>query len=180
MRLEEKNSLVSDCVSLLAQGLGLLQKLDDNLYVRTQGLHSRSGVGHHVRHCLDFINSFLVGLETGYVDYNQRARDEAVEHYPSVAVRRIEETIATLEALTVHDGEMPLLVSLEGSGDKREATAWCRSTVMRELQFLQSHLTHHYALMALMLRLQGFETDEEFGVTPSTLRYWRQQEACVR
>lgn len=180
MMLERKNSLVSDCVGLLEQGIELLQKLDSSLYVRTQGLHSRSGVGSHFRHCLDFINRFLIGVETGCVDYNQRARDKSVERYPRVALRRIEEAIASLEALTIHDGEAPLLVSLEGNTGDSEVPVWCKSTVMRELQFLQSHLTHHYALIALMLCLQGFEPDEEFGVTPSTLRYWRKQEVCVR
>ena len=178
--LEQKNSFVSDCVGLLEQGIGLLQKLDSSLYVRTQGLHSRSGVGSHIRHCLDFIQSFLNGVEVGYADYNRRERDESVERYPSVAVRRIEEAIAALEALTIHDGGTPLLVSLEGNTDDSATPAWCKSTMMRELQFLQSHLTHHYALIALMLRLQGFEPDVEFGVTPSTLRYWGNQEACVR
>ncbi|HEY0385092.1 MAG TPA: hypothetical protein VGC64_03740 [Pyrinomonadaceae bacterium] len=179
--MARKNMLVGDCVSLLAQGLALLERLDRNLYVRTKGLHCQSGVGSHFRHCLDFVKSFLDGLETGCVDYNRRERAESIELYPSVAINRIRETIAALEALTIHDGETPLRVSLEGNDDDASVAALCcASTVVRELQFLQSHLTHHYALVALMLRLQGFEPGAEFGVTPSTLRHWRKRAACAR
>lgn len=179
MTAERKNIPVGDCVSLLAQGVALLERLDRNLYVRREGLHCQSGVGSHFRHCLDFVKSFLDGLESGCVDYNRRARVESIELYPPVAVHSLREAIAALEALTIHDGETPLRVSLEGN-DETEAAGWCASTVLRELQFLQSHLTHHYALVALMLRLQGFEPGAEFGVAPSTLRYWRKREACVR
>jgi hypothetical protein len=78
-----------------------------------------------------------------------------------------------------------LLFSLEGCTHVEEDTScWCRSTVARELQFLLSHTIHHYALIALVLRLQGFTTGEEFGVNPSTLRHWRgrreEAAACSR
>jgi hypothetical protein len=56
----------------------------------------------------------------------------------------------------------------------------CASTVARELQFLLSHTVHHYALIALILRLQGFEPGEEFGVAPSTLAHWRREVVCAR
>ena len=38
------------------------------------------------------------------------------------------------------------------------------------------------ALVALVLRLRGFEPGEEFGVAPSTLKYWRREEvaACAQ
>jgi hypothetical protein len=43
--------------------------------------------------------------------------------------------------------------------------------VARELQFLQSHTVHHYAVIHLMLLQQGIRPDPEFGVAPSTLRH---------
>jgi uncharacterized damage-inducible protein DinB len=45
--------------------------------------------------------------------------------------------------------------------------------VGRELQFLASHTLHHYALIAALLRLQGVEPGEEFGVAPGTLEHRR-------
>jgi hypothetical protein len=48
-----------------------------------------------------------------------------------------------------------------------------QSTIRRELQFLLSHTVHHYALIAIILKIQGFDCDEDFGVAPSTLKYQR-------
>jgi len=45
------------------------------------------------------------------------------------------------------------------------------SSVSRELQVLSSHTIHHFALIAMTLRLHGVEMDPDFGMAPSTLRY---------
>ena len=43
------------------------------------------------------------------------------------------------------------------------------SSLGRELQFLQGHSVHHYALMAAMMRFSGEPVDDHFGVAPSTI-----------
>lgn len=169
-----------DCVELLRQGVELIERLDGDSYNRMAGLHSRSGVGSHFRHCLDSIDSFFEGIKNGYVDYNSRKRDTSTEHEPAAAIDRLRKTIASFEALCPIESDLPLMVSLESSAAGDGPRKWCLSTVLRELQFLQSHLTHHYALIALMSRLQHIEPGAEFGVTPSTLEYWRSQEQCAR
>ena len=175
--MRNKNPLVGECAQVLRQGIALLEQLDDRLYFETRDLPVRSGVGAHFRHCLDFYNSFLAGVSAGYVDYNRRERDALVERDRAFAATRLRIVIAELESLSITDGAMPLVVALEGAADE---SAWCASTVLRELQFLLSHTIHHYALIALLLRLQGFEPDAEFGVNPSTLRHWRQEAVCAR
>src|SRR5437588_542470 len=45
------------------------------------------------------------------------------------------------------------------------------SSISRELQALSSHTVHHFALIAMTLRMHGVETDADFGMAPSTLRY---------
>jgi uncharacterized damage-inducible protein DinB len=171
--MRNENSLVSECVKVLRQGITLLEQLDDQRYNAITGLPVQSGVGGHIRHCLDFYNSFLAGMRDGCVDYNRRERDALVERDRAFAATRLRIVIAELESLPIRDGALPLFVALEGAGEE----SWCESTVLRELQFLLSHTIHHYALIALLLRLQGFEPDAEFGVNPSTLQHWRQQEA---
>jgi len=44
-----------------------------------------------------------------------------------------------------------------------------RSSVRRELQFLQGHTVHHFALMATMLKFYGINVPRDFGIAPSTL-----------
>ena len=43
--------------------------------------------------------------------------------------------------------------------------------ISRELQVLSSHTVHHFALIAVTLRMHGVEMDPDFGMAPSTLRY---------
>ena len=59
------------------------------------------------------------------------------------------------------------------------APPWSTSSVERELQFLSSHTVHHYALIAVILRLNGVQPEEGFGVAPSTQRYWKESRACA-
>jgi glutathione S-transferase len=172
----EKNRLIGGCVRVLEQGHALLERLDDRLYTDTAGLPVQSGVGSHIRHCLDFYQSLLEGVWTGRVDYNRRERDALVARDRACAAARIEIVIEELRALADLPGDTTLLVSPEDT----DADMWCASTLARELQFLLSHTVHHYALVALILRLQGFEPSEEFGVAPSTLAHRRQEALCAR
>ena len=54
------------------------------------------------------------------------------------------------------------------------------TSVLRELEFLLSHTIHHYALVAVMARIQGCEPGPTFGVAPSTLKYQQAQAVCAR
>jgi hypothetical protein len=177
--MRNENPLVGECAQVLRQGIALLEQLDDKCYVETAGLPIQSGVGAHFRHCLDFYNSFLAGVSIGRIDYNRRERDALVERDRAFAATRLRIVLAELASLRVTDGATPLVVALEGAA---AGAAWCASTVLRELQFLLSHTIHHYALVALVLRLQGFEPGAGFGVNPSTLQHWQQQQEalCVR
>ncbi len=180
--MRNENHLTNACVEVLRQGVALLERLDDRLYREAGALPVRSGVGSHVRHCVDFYRSFFAGLASGRVDYNQRERDARVERDRAYAIRQLNEVIESLLDLPAEAGSTPLLVAPEDDeGAPTNDAAWCLSTAAREMQFLLSHTIHHFALIALMLRLQGFEPGAEFGVNPSTLKHWREAEAaCAR
>lgn len=181
--MRSENHLVAACVQVLEQGLDLLERIDERLYTETGGLPVQSGVGSHFRHCIDFYQSFLAGLASGRIDYDRRERDLLVERDRAFAATRLRILISELQRLPTDGGEAGVLVSLEAdAGESSGLPRWCLSTVARELQFLLSHTVHHCALVALVLRLQGFEPGEEFGVAPSTLKFWRREEeaACAR
>jgi hypothetical protein len=179
--MPNENHLIAGCVHVLEQGLALIERIDDRLYTATGGLPVHSGVGGHLRHCLDFYQSFLAGVASGRIDYNRRARDPLIESDRAFAATRLRIVISELLSLRLPDGETAVLVSLEeGGGDSSGLPRWCISTVSRELQFLLSHTVHHYALAALLLRLQGSEPGGGFGVAPSTLSHWgREKEGAV-
>jgi hypothetical protein len=174
MHLESR--LIISCISLLEEGLRLLERTDDTAYSKTSGLSSRGSIGAHLRHCLDFYKSFLSGLELGRIDYNSRQRDSLIETDRHHAIHEIRQLIAGLREILPIFRIAPILIATE-DGSSRE---WCGSSIVRELEFLRSHTIHHYSLMAMLLRFEGIEPGEEFGVAPSTLRYWQEEATCAQ
>jgi len=168
-----RSSVAGDNITYLRQGIALVERLDEEQFTQfthTSDLCPGGKVGAHFRHCLDFYDSFLVGLGSGRIDYDDRKRDPSSESDPVSAAERFQEIVRALEAIPEQDGDRPL--SVRGDGSPEGDTGWFRSTVGRELQFLLSHTIHHFALIGFMLRAEGFEIDASFGVAPSTLRYW--------
>jgi uncharacterized damage-inducible protein DinB len=163
------NALIAANLAVLGQGANLLARLSDEAYSRVAQPLFDYGVASHVRHCLDSYQRFLQGLETGLIDYDQRQRDPRIERDRHYAQTRIAATMAALQGL------MPDL-SATVLQARQDSPHWTVTSLERELQFLLSHTVHHYALVALMLRTQGIEPGKEFGVAPSTLAYWQQNQ----
>lgn len=172
--MERRPTIIEDNISVLKQGVELIEQLGRGLYTDARPPFVNSSVGSHFRHCVDFYNSFLASLETGRINYLLRKRDKQVEIIPSLAVFEIKAIIEKLCGLSPSELQRPVQVILEDSSGSFDASAWSRSSMMRELQSLLSHTIHHYAIIALALRLQGFEPSAEFGVAPSTLAYLKQ------
>lgn len=173
-----RQTLSQDNLRLLEQGVSLLESIDDDLYVHRDERLSDSCVGSHLRHCLDFYHRFLGGVYSGKVDYDKRERDPRLEEDRAYAITELARVQKSLRAF----GEGPSGMALEvqsdaGAGDTGQ---WAGSSVERELQVLASHTVHHYALIAVILRSAGHDPGREFGVAPSTLRYWEEQRACAR
>jgi hypothetical protein len=161
--------LIDENIETLKRGVELIARLDDRLYTLPNRELSLSGVGVHFRHCIDFYHNFLAGVESGRVNYDLRERDERPEKNRLFAIAKVDSLIVDLSRLPVIKDDRVFEVTLEGASD----FDWSISSLKRELQFLLSHTLHHYAFMALILRLQGFDSGAEFGVAPSTLRHWR-------
>jgi len=62
-------------------------------------------------------------------------------------------------------------VKMAASQDADTDAPLSTSTLCRELEYLQTHTVHHYALIAMILRLQSVEPNANFGVAPSTLQH---------
>ena|ERR1044072_7647036 len=171
MQDRHRNPLSAAIREALQQGRELLDHLSDEIYSQTMPPIFNFGIGSHFRHLLDFHTAFLNGLKIGCIDYDTRERDETLEKDRRRTLAKIDWLIADLRALELTDKDLPLLVRLED--EACEASTWSQSTLLREVQFLQSHTVHHYAMIALMLKLQGVAVNENFGVAISTLKQWR-------
>ncbi len=178
--MQNTHSLIQQNIEVLKQGLEVLNELDDRVYPNIKHPFSDYGIGSHFRHCLDFYHAFLNGAEMGWIDYDNRQRDARIERDRLTAVQKIMEAVQGLERISWLHGHTSLMVRLENAGDGLERSSWSSSSVMRELQALVSHTVHHFALIGVMLQLNGFEIPEEFGVAPSTLKRWRLAPICAQ
>lgn len=170
--------IIDDNVRYLQQGIELVESISDAAYMRAHPPVHRSGVGPHLRHCLDHYSSLLGGLSNGRVDYDARARDEGIATDRARAVAVMHQLIDGLRALDPDRLHDPLESKTDCGSD--DLAPWSRSTLRRELQFLVSHTVHHYALIAMILQLQGITPPANFGVAPSTIRYEEGLTPCAR
>ncbi len=165
--------LIGDNLRCLEQGVTLLETISDRAFTHVDARHHTSGVGPHLRHNLDHYRSLLDGAPTGRVDYDARERDPRLETDRQFTIGFIQDIGRQLSHLAALDADTPLAVKMD-CGDGTEQ--WALSTLARELEFLVSHTVHHYALVAMILRLQNIQPPADFGVAPSTLRY---QQSCA-
>lgn len=178
--MEEKlpmGTLINANLEVLGQVLQLVMTLSDEQYTHAEPPLYKSGIGGHIRHCIDWYECFLSGMQRGEIDYDHRERSLLIERDRCLAIDRITSIIERLEKVS----DYPEVFRLEV---KHDATPWSLSSIGRELQALLSHTTHHFALIVLIARLQGAMLPSDFGVARSTLKYWqtneRREAECVR
>lgn len=171
-------SLAERNIAMLSQGRALLTRLSDEDYTAAAPSGLRGGVGPHLRHVLDHYDCFLDGLDQGAVDYDRRERDTAVETDRSAALAKLEQIVSRLRGLERIEAEGLLIVRVDSGEDGQPFEG--ASSVGRELQFLVSHTVHHYAVIAVMLRVRGIDPGRDFGVAPSTLKHEAGTVACAR
>jgi len=164
---------------LLRELKSIVRKLNDLQFTKRPVGVVASSIGSHVRHCLDHVAALLRSVETGELNYDDRARGTAVESSRFAAIEAIEDLVRQLSGITAEYLDRAILVRVllfPGS-----APTDVQSSFGRELAFVISHTIHHNALVAAMLRTLGIDPPERFGYAPSTLS--NQQQAarqCAR
>ncbi|MEC9405895.1 MAG: hypothetical protein VX549_01320 [Pseudomonadota bacterium] len=154
-------ALIDDNLATLEEADALLGFLDPAHYSR---------VGPHLRHIVDHYNCLAHGVTQGLIDYDARERCRQTELSVARArqvLQAIRQALAELRrhpdvALTVRLATDPGGVSIES-----------RSSLARELQFVQGHAVHHFALVRAVLDAIGVHLPESFGKAPATLRHER-------
>jgi hypothetical protein len=161
------STLIDEVIEILKQGRDLLQQINDEMFQRPLPPLFAYGIGSHIRHCLDFYICFLQGFDQRRIDYDRRERDERIASNRQAAIAKMDSLIEQISGLATPDNSTTVFVRLE---DASANLLWSRSSIGRELQSLKSHTIHHYALIAVLLRLQGIDPGQEFGVSTSTLQ----------
>jgi hypothetical protein len=160
-------------VYFIRQGISVLEILDDETYACNGHEHFSSGIGRHFRHVLDLYSCFT-NCENCRIDYDARNRNPRIESDRTFAISEAHRIIDSIQKRTVSaidSGIEEIEVSSNEGENPSGVSPWCSSSITRELQYLASHTVHHYALIALIYKLQGGKPPEDFGVAPSTLLY---------
>lgn len=126
--------------------------------------------GPHLRHVIEHYEALVLRDAHSLVDYDRRPRDRELERDPRLARARLcalkQQLADWPDALL----EQPLSVHGQG-GPAGEFDFATHSSIGRELVFLASHATHHYALLQLYCEQQGIATDPNFGRAPATVAH---------
>ena len=165
--------LVRENLQCLQQAIDMLNNISDDVYANNDGPNFSSGVGRHIRHIIDFYDSFLKGHDSG-IDYDARQRDPRMEGDRQYGMGKIRRIMDALDEMPVPAVESEKHLSVKSDAAGPETTAFCVSTLNRELQFVKFHAIHHYAMIAMILKIQQVEPPEDFGYAPSTLQYVKQ------
>ena len=171
----DRQNLVRENNQYLQQAIDIIREIGDDLYRNNEHPYFKGGVGKHIRHILDFYDCFLNGWHKK-IDYDARKREAGVETDRQYCIQKINNTMAALNKLVtaVDDGENSVPVKNDESEQGAQKDPFSLSTIERELQFLKFHAVHHFAIIAMILRIQGFEPPENFGFAASTLEYLKQ------
>lgn len=157
-------AIIWENIRFLDQGIGVLEKVSDSVYVCLKAPFLQGGMGRHVRHVLDHFILFGDGVGDGVIDFDDRNRDERIEKDRLFAIRLFREIRDQLVDFAKIEGDLEAHIKVRHNG------VWCQSSIGRELQHLLNHTVHHYAIIAIILRLQDEPVAEDFGVAPSTLQ----------
>jgi len=153
------NQLISSNIDVLNEGKELLFTLGADRYVEACTPAFISTIGAHFRHVLEHYQCLLDQLSEQQVSYDKRSRAQALETNYEQALKAIDILIQQLECLSA---DQPLCVA------DMQVEHMVPSSLERELLFLQSHTTHHYAMIGAMSRLLGVTPNADFGVAIAT------------
>ncbi len=154
----------------------IIDRTNSSLYAKPELVAGNASIGGHCRHIIDFYLAFFKGLKDQKIDYDQRERNKQVENNIGKAISKLELMSSNLQQVN----QAPdLKLSVSVSTDPAISIMHGQSTLVRELQFIHSHSTHHMAIISIILRINGIMPDENFGKAPSTVAF-EQKRACVQ
>lgn len=143
----------------------LLSQLPDQSYPNI-GSSVSSSIGPHVRHLIEFYHCFFQGLNFGVIDYDNRPRNTELENDRETALEYVKNLRLLLTAQDLsHHPEYVEVVACTGIENQR---IQAQSSLARELMFLQSHSTHHLAMIALLMEKAEIPVPQNLGLATST------------
>ena len=119
----EQLPLLRNLKQELLKGIEMIAAVDDLSFRRSA--NGTGSVGGQFRHNLDFVTSFLNGIDKGRIDYNKRERDIRVEESREFAAEKFRLILRRLTALSSQHFSKSILVRSEV-----DRTTWLPSSPM--------------------------------------------------
>ena len=162
-------NLSTACTNILTQLSDLVSQIDEKDFSRPSEALSKSTIGQHLRHTLEFFICFENGFERGLVNYDKRAHDKLIESDKFVAlsvIARIGEFVKDL------NDDKPLKLEVGYDLEKDEFVT-IETNAIRELVYNIEHAVHHMAIMKIGIReVAPYVTlPSDFGIAASTVRF---------
>jgi hypothetical protein len=157
------------CNDILNQLTDILRQLDENDYSRPSVALSKSTIGQHTRHTLEFFICLEQGFRRGVVNYDKRAHDTLIESDKFIAlsaINRIRDFITSQK----EDAALKLEVGYERDS---ETCLTLATNYFRELTYNIEHAVHHMAIMKIGIREVApyVKFPSDFGIAVSTIRH---------
>jgi hypothetical protein len=169
--MNRREALIKTNIDWLRQALDLLDRVDDAAFATSPAGMEPHRAGAHLRHVIEFYRAFLAGIASFHIDYDARRRDPEIELSRKAASDAIRTIIHELSSCPALRFDAIVWVRMEDAAATAIREPYMESSIDRELQVLSSHTIHHFALIAMTLRLHGIPMPPAFGMAPSTLRY---------
>lgn len=165
--------ILTGAAALLLQGEMLLASITREQYSARVPVALGGSIGTHYRHCLDHFVSLLRMGNGRVVDFDRRDRDPRIETEPQQALVMTRDIRARLAAWEPSDLAESVGTRCEISYAPGSSPVM-GSSLGRELVYAIAHAIHHFAIIAILGRLQGIPMPEDFGIAPSTLAHLRE------
>lgn len=173
--------LLKATIDALDQVTVLLDILSDQPPDEIGPLFTGERIGSHLRHVHDHFRAFLIGCESGTLDYNHRNRNCPAETDLRYCRREHEAILAALPGAAGCRGALKLISEIDCQVSRNVELA---STVERELLYLINHTIHHVAIVSLILARHGIAVPQHLGLAPGTASFQRETgqpaKACAR
>lgn len=155
--------------SILDQLADAVQQLKDADFTKPSETLSKSTLGQHLRHTLEFFLCLESGYYKGLVNYDRRSHDKLIENDRAIALGAIQKIKVFLNE-TKKDQSLKLEVGYNRASDE---CITIDTNFLRELTYNIEHAVHHMAIMKIGIREVApyVSLPADFGVAVSTIRH---------
>ena len=161
--------LKNACLVILEQLADVVLQMDEKDFCKPSETLSKSTVGQHLRHTVEFFVCLEQGFEKAVVNYDKREHDKLIESDKFIALAAINR-IKDFVVRQSKDQSLQLEVGYDRNSDECLTIS---TNYLRELTYNIEHAVHHMAIMKIGIRevANYVKLPSDFGVAVSTIRY---------